>query len=96
MSEWKPIDTRPEEGEFIAYDPVSGKQDVCYAVTTDVYGYLNVTSSGRPYSSDRGKIGTRKSCEASQTDGEYGPDDDDFQGDRATHWMPLQEPPKSD
>lgn len=32
MTEWKTIDSRPPEGEFLAYDPVSGKQDVCRAV----------------------------------------------------------------
>jgi Protein of unknown function (DUF551) len=28
-----------------------------------------------------------------QSDGEYGPDEDQFQGARITHWMPLPEPP---
>lgn len=90
---WKPIETRPDDGEFLAYDPVSKKQDVCYATTEDVYGYLDVTVSGRPYSSDRGKVGSRKSCSPVQSDGEYGPDHDEFQGGRATHWQPLPEPP---
>lgn len=90
---WKTIDTRPDEGESIAYDPVSKKQDVCYATTEDTYGYLDVTSSGVPYSDKRGKVGSRKSCSAAQCDGEYGPDHDEFMGRRATHWQPLPEPP---
>lgn len=30
---------------------------------------------------------------STQSDGEYGPDDDEFQATRATHWMPLPKPP---
>ncbi len=94
--EWMPIETRPDEGEFLAYDPVSGKQDVCYATTTDVFGHVDgLTQSGRPFTTRRGKIGTRKSCSATQSDGEYGPYDEDFQGERATHWKPLDPPPVS-
>ena len=93
MMDWLPIETRPEGGEFLAYDPISGKQDVCYADTLAIYGYLDVTQSGTPFSTRRGKIGERPSCEAVQQDGEWGPSDSDFQGDRATHWMPLPAPP---
>lgn len=90
---WHPIETRPDEGEFLAYDPISDKQDVCYATTEDVFGCIDgLTISGKPFTTKRGKIGKRNSCEATQSDGEYGPEDDDFQGGRATHWQPL--PPK--
>mgnify|MGYP001009841731 CR=1 FL=1 len=92
--EWQPIETRPEEGEFLAWDPVARKQDVCCATYENIYGALDVTVSGIPFSSRRGKIGVRPSCRATQFDGELGPDDDEFQGDRATHWQPLPEPPK--
>lgn len=90
---WQPIETRPDEGEFYAWDPIARKQDVCYGTMTDVYGYLDTTISGKPFSSARGKVGIRKSCEASQQDGEFGPEDDEFQGSRATHWHPLLDSP---
>ena len=28
--EWQPIETAPDEGEFLAYDSAAKKQDVCY------------------------------------------------------------------
>lgn len=87
------MNTRPDEGEFLAYDPVSGKQDVCHAVTRDIYGHLDLKPSGSPLTTTRGKIGCLKSCEAVQQDGEYGPMEDEFHGDRATVWMPLPPPP---
>ena len=73
MSEWQPIETCPEDGEFLAYDPVAGKQDVC-TFWAEIRGKRYVL--------------------AVQLDGEYGPGDHEFMGDRATHWMPLPEPPK--
>lgn len=92
---WRPIETRPDEGEFLAWDPVAQKQDVCIACTEAIYGHLDMTKSGRPFSSRRREIGKRNSCYSTQSDGEYGPSDDEFQGDRATHWAPLPEPPVS-
>lgn len=88
MSEWRPIETRPDEGEFYAYDPISGTQDVCRASVNDVYDYIDKVN-GTPFTTRRGKVGERKSCDAVQSDGEYGPYEDQFQGDRATHWAPL-------
>lgn len=70
MSEWQPIETAPEGCEFLAYDPVADKFDVCARI-----GFL----------SDR--------VFQTQVDGEYGPSDDEFDGSRATHWMPLPESP---
>lgn len=95
MSEWQEIETCPDEGEFLAYDPVSGKQDVCTMIIESVYGPLDLTTTGIPYTSRRAKVGTRRSCTQVQEDYEYGPDDDQFQGERATHWMPLPTPPKT-
>jgi hypothetical protein len=77
MSKWQKMDTRPDEGEFLAWDPVAKKQDVCHATSELKNGVWIILS-----------------CEASQYDGEYGPYMDEFRGERATHWMPLPEPPK--
>jgi len=33
--------------------------------------------------------------DAVQSDGEYSPAEDEFQGERITHWMPLPEPPEA-
>lgn len=68
MTGWQTIDTAPETGEFLAYDPVSKKQDVCE----------------RDW---RGNIWQV------QMDGELGPYEHEFQGPRASHWMPLPECP---
>lgn len=72
-SPWLPIDSAPKDGtEFLAYDPVSKKQDVC----------------------EMKFIGKAWRVWATQVDGEMGPSEDEFQGHRATHWMPLPTPPK--
>lgn len=80
MDEWQLIETRPDEGEFLAWDPGARKQDVCVPTIVSIY-------------EKRVKVGERKSCEAAQSDGVYGPYDDEFQGDCATHWRPLPSPP---
>jgi len=77
---WKPIETRPEDGEFLAWDPVSGKQDVCQSILK-----MRIVDGKACYDVP--------SCAAVQQDSEYGPDEDEFQGHRATHWMPLSSPP---
>ena len=69
---WQPIDTCPkgEDDEFLAYDPVSDKFDVCY--------WLDMTYGG---------VCSTQSC------GEYGPMEDEFNADRATHWQALPAKP---
>lgn len=80
MSEWQPIETAPRDGtEFLAYDPVVNKYDVCYASDNRWYGPRD--DDDLPYF-------------IHQVDGDYGSCDDYFNGDRATHWMPLPEPPE--
>ncbi len=72
MSEWQPIETAPRDGgEFLAYDPVSRKFDVC-----------------------RMKDWCGWTCVPTQLDNYEGAEDGCFEGDMATHWMPLPEPPK--
>jgi hypothetical protein len=90
---WLKIETRPDEGEFLAWDPVARKQDVCRATMENIYADVRLDFTRDPFLSRREKIGQRKSCEAAQMDGEFGPDDDEFRGDRATHWAPLLPPP---
>jgi hypothetical protein len=64
----RPIKSCPKDGsEFLAYDPIADKFDVCLWFT-----------------------GFGISCLCStQSDGEWGPFDDDFQPERATRWWPL-------
>jgi hypothetical protein len=90
--EWHPIETRPDEGEFLAWDPIASKADVCHATTAEIWDYLDKTATGRPFTTRRGRVDERKSCEAVQQDGEYGPDDDEFQGYRATLWAKIEPP----
>lgn len=69
---WQPINTAPrDKSEFLAYDPVAKKYDVC---------------TMEDWSNMRGEWWV---CYPTQSDGEYGPCDDDFKYDRATLWMPL-------
>jgi len=69
MSDWQPIETAPKDGEFLAYDPIAKKHDICHW---------------------EGSLG----CFQVQCDGIFGPEEDEFDGTRATHWQPLPNPPK--
>ena len=67
---WQPIDTAPTDGsEFLAYDPVAKKFDVCVM--------------------HESVVGLGWVCHATQSDGEYGPYEDEFHGHRATLWASL-------
>ena len=69
---WQPIETAPKDGaEFLAYDPVSNRADVCE--WNEMLGCVW----------------------QSQADGEFGPDEGEFRGDSASHWMPLPQPPET-
>lgn len=90
--EWKPIETRPDEGEFLAWDPIAKKADVCVSSVEEIYGYMDTTVTGRPITTRVGRTGSRKSCRSTQSDGEYGPEKEDFQGERATLWCAIEPP----
>lgn len=84
---WNPIDSAPCDGtEFLAYDPVAKKFAVCFARREP------------PYTNWDRKVrrGEWVDINPTQIDGEYGPDDDDFWGSRATYWAPLPLPPTAE
>jgi hypothetical protein len=51
---WRPIETAPDEGEFLAYDATSGKMDVC--VKTETFGVCAVQCDGE-YGPQDGEFG---------------------------------------
>lgn len=77
---WEHVGGCPKDGtEFVAYDPVADKIDVC-------------TASYKTLKLRDGTIKNYVDIEVTQRDGEWGPSDSDFQPERATLYLIVRKP----